>query len=98
MGYRVDYQPVKKVRGVEKRTSRLPAMIGLCLLLFLLLVGEFWPRGAEVLRNLVVPGDPAVTVAALEDFALELKAGEALPSALEGFCRRIIREAEIDSD
>jgi len=98
MGYRVEYQSVRKVRGVEKRTSSLPALIGLCLMLFLLLVGSCWPRGAQVLRGLVMPGNPSVTAAALEDFALELKAGEALPSALEGFCRRVIQEAEVDLD
>ena len=96
MGYRVDYQPVNKVRGLEKRTARAPALAALCLVLFCLLVNSIWPRGAEVMRELLIPGNPAVTVAALEDFAEELKAGEALPSALEGFCRKVIREAELD--
>lgn len=97
MGYRVDYQPVKKVRGVEKRTARLPALIAVCLVLFLLLVNCTWPRGAQVLRGLFFPGDAAATAAALEDFAMELKAGEELPSALESFCRSVIREAELAS-
>lgn len=96
MGYRVEYQQVKKVRGVEKRTSRVAALTALCLLLFLLLVNGFWPRGAEVLRDFLLPGDAAVTAAALEDLALELQTGEELSGALEHFCQKVISEAELD--
>lgn len=98
MGYRVEYQPVKKVRGAEKKTSRAAALTALCLVLFVLLVNGFWPRGQAVLRQLLVPGDAAVTVAALEDLAQELRSGEALPSALESFCRKVTREALVDPD
>lgn len=98
MGYRVDYQPVKKVRGLEKRTARAPALAALGLILFCLLVNCVWPRGAEVVREILIPGDTAVTVAALEEFAAELEAGEELSSALQTFCRRVIREAELDPD
>lgn len=98
MGYRVEYQQVKKARRGEKRTSRLAALTVLCLFLFLLLVNGFWPRGAEALRDLLLPGDAAVTVAALEDLALELRTGEELSSALENFCRKVVSEAELGSD
>lgn len=98
MGYRVDYQPVKKVRGVEKRTARGPALTALFLLTFLLLVNSTWPRGAEVLRGLLFSGDAAVTAAALDDLAAELRSGEELDSALESFCRKVIQEAEFDSN
>lgn len=98
MGYRVDYQPIKKVRGAEKRKSGIPALTALCLLVFLLLVNSCWPRGARVLRSLLLPGDAAVTVAALEDFAVELGAGDSFPGAFENFCRRVIQGAEIDPD
>lgn len=96
MGYRVDYQPVKKVRGLGKRTARAPALAALFLILFCLLVNSVWPRGAEMLRELLIPGDAAVTVAALEAFTTELEAGETLSGALEGFCRKVIQEAALD--
>lgn len=96
MGYRVDYQPIRKVRGAEKRKARVTALTALCLVLFVLLVNSMWPRGAEVLRGMFFPGDAAVTVSALEDLAVELKAGEELTSAFETFCRKVIREAEVD--
>lgn len=96
MGYRVEYRPVKKVRRVEKRTVRLPALTGLCLLLFVFLVSSFWPRGAEVMRGLVFSGDVAVTAAALEEMAGELRAGAGLSDAVETFCQKIIQGARLD--
>lgn len=92
MSYRIDYQPMKKVRGLEKRTAPRSALAALCFLLFLVLTLSFWPRGAEALRALVIPGDAAVTVAALEDLAVDLRAGENVQSALEGFCRQVAGE------
>lgn len=98
MGYRVDYQPVKKVRGVEKRRIGVPALTGLFLLLFILLINSVWPRGAEVLRGLLFSGDISVATAALEDMAVELRSGEELSSAVETFCKKVIQEAEIAAD
>lgn len=97
MGYRVEYRPVKKVRRMEKRTVRLPALTALFFLLFLLLVNSIWPRGTEVLRGLAFSGDAAVTADALDVLAMELRAGEALPSALETFCRKVMGENGIVS-
>lgn len=97
MGYRIEYQPVKKVRNAEKRISRIPALTALFLLLFFLLVSSFWPRGRELMRELIIPGDPDVTVAALEVFAQELHGGEELSSAFESFCRRILTGESYDS-
>jgi len=92
MSYRVEYQPAGQAK---KGGSRLIALTALCLLLFLLLLNGFWPRGAQVLREWVLPGDAAVTAAALEELAVELKSGEPISGALEDFCRRVMAEAEI---
>ena len=97
MGYRVEYGPVKKVRGLEKRVSRRSALTGLCLLLFVLLVCTCWPEGAEALRKLVFPGDPAVTAAALEALTCELRSGEAVSDSLRNFCLQILEGAELGS-
>lgn len=93
MGYRVEYQ-AGKVENREVHPGRFPVMLGACLLAFLLLVNGLWPRGGQVLRELLLPGNPAVTVAALEDFAQELKAGETLESALESFCRKVFDDGK----
>lgn len=90
MGYRITYEPVKKVRGAEKRHSSTAALAGLFFLVFLLLVNLFWPQGAQTLRELILPGDGAVTAAALEEFAEDLGSGLPIAAAAEDFCRRII--------
>ena len=93
MGYRVEYQ-MEKTKKTDARPGRFPVMLGACLLVFLLLVSGLWPRGGEVLRGVLLPGNPSVTVAALEDFAQDLKAGETLESALESFCRKVIDDGK----
>lgn len=93
MGYRIEYQPVKKVRGIEKRTSKIPALTALFFLLFFFLVFSFWPDGAHILREILIPGDPDVTVMALETFAQDLRTGGTFSDAFEVFCRRILTEA-----
>lgn len=87
MPYRIDYGPMKKVRGAEKRRSPRAALGALCLLILLGLA--LWPRGARALRAVLIPGDPAVTVAALENLAGELRSGADVQEALEAFCAQV---------
>lgn len=94
MGYRVEYCPVKKVRGAKKRVSRKVMLTALCLLLFCTLVGILWPEGTEVLRLFLFPGDPAVTVAALEELTAELRTGVPLSDSFRIFCLRIMEGSE----
>lgn len=98
LGYRVEYGSVKKVRGLEKRFSRVSALTALCILLFCILVGTFWPKGRDVLRSLVFPGDPVVTAAAFEDMAEQLREGENLSDALHAFCAQVLEGAALDTD
>lgn len=89
MAYRIDYQATKKVRGLEKRTAAGPALGAACLLISLLAGAALWPRGVGVLRELLIPGDPAVTVAALEALAEDLHNGESVQGALTDFCTQV---------
>lgn len=93
MGYRVEYAPIRKVRGAERKISRVSALTGVWLLFFILLVNGFWPRGAMVMRDLLMPVDTA----ALETLASDLRAGAQLDEAVEGFCREIIADAQLDT-
>ena len=95
MGYRIDYGPVKKVRGVEKRTSRLAALTGMFLLLFVITVCCFWPEGTAVLRDWFLPGDPVVTAAAMEELTDSLRTGEGIGESLRAFCARILEGAAL---
>ena len=60
---------------------------------FLLIAVGFWASGAQVLRNLLLPGDSAVTAAAWAELTRELHAGAPVGSAVENFCREIFANA-----
>ena len=83
MAYEIHYGPEKKRRGGGA------VFLAILLVLAFLAVGILWPEGAERLRDFLTPGDPAVTTAALEDFAQELREGEPVMEALKGLARRI---------
>ena len=89
MGYRVRYQAIRKIRAVEKRKARRTALTALCLLLFIILVNLFWPEGSTYIRQLFIPGDASVTVAAMESLAENLEMGEGIWSAMEKFIREV---------
>lgn len=94
MGYRVEYGSAGKTsRRKREEKQRLPKLTAAFLLAFLLLVNGFWPRGREMLREILWPGDAVVTAAALEAFAQELREGEPVGMAVESFCRSIVGEA-----
>lgn len=93
MGYRVEYQE-GKVDEREVHPGRFPVLLGACLLAFLVLVNSLWPQGWRTLRQWLIPGNPVVTVAALENFAEELKAGQPISDSLERFCKRILDDGK----
>ena len=97
MGYRIDYGPVKRVRGLEKRTSGLAALTGLFFLLFVITVCCFWPEGVAELRQILLPGDPAVTTSAMEELADSLRTGEMIFDSLRAFCARVLEGAAVGS-
>ena len=80
MGYRVEYQ-AGKVDEREVHPGRFPVLLGACLLAFLVLVNSLWPQGWRTLRQWLIPGNPVVTVAALENFAEEKL--RVIPRAIE---------------
>lgn len=89
MAYRIEYPTTKKVRGAEKRREPVSSLIALSFMIFLMLVSALWPSGAQTLRELLIPGNTAVTAAALEDLATDLRGGEGVQEALESFCRQV---------
>lgn len=94
MGYRIEYEP--SYGPGKRRTPKLAVLTALCMLLFLLLVNTFWIQGKQALRELLLPGDAAVTASALEDLARDLREGENLSFALGSFCKKVIEEAKLD--
>lgn len=95
MGYRIDYPQGSKTQRQKAPSSRVIPFTILFFLLFLLCTIRFWQQGAETLREFLLPGDPVVTAAALQDFTQALKAGESLSHAFTVFCQQVIDGAGI---
>lgn len=97
MGYRIFYGPAMKAHGAQKRISRVASLTGLFFLMFLIALCCFWPEGVSALRRLALPGDPAVTVVAMDELTDSLRMGEKVWDSLESFCIRILEGAALDS-
>lgn len=88
LGYRIEYEQTnRKLHDIEKKKFRLPimAVCGVVLVGMLLI-----PKGREVLWDWILPGDSAVTTAALEGLAENLRVGNSFDDAVMVFCQEII--------
>lgn len=90
MGYRIDYQPIKKVRNVHKRISQRASFTMLFLTLFLLSVHFLWDDGRIVLQRLLLPKESGAAAEAFEVFAYALKSGTNTYEAMQGFLQMIL--------
>lgn len=96
MAYRIVYEETKeKKKRRDKPFLPVPLMSLLIFLVFLMMVGTFWPEGAGIIRKALIPGDPDKTIQALTVMSQELRSGAPLGDAVESFCQGILTEAEI---
>ena len=93
MSYCIEYTSGTK-RKYPKKTKKFPGKVkilwftaALCVALLLI------PGVGDALKRLLLPGDPAVTEAAIISMAERLGAGERLYDAVTVFCREIIQGA-----
>lgn len=92
MGYRIEYDIGTGSYEVRKSISgRLGLLTSICFGLFLLLSSWFWPEGIAFIRDLVIPGDDAVTIQAFQNLTQELGGGAGIREAVAAFCNEVIR-------
>ena len=95
MSYRIEYGPAIPQQYIRKRSPiRLQTMTAACLLLFSLLVRQFFPTGVQELRRVLLPDVPTVTQQALDALMGNLRNGEPLGDAFTAFCAYIIDHDE----
>ena len=89
MGYRIIYgkNAERKEPGRGVRRFLLTGCFFLC---FLWMVSVFWPEGRELLKILLIPGDPEETMRAAEVFAQELGSGFSITDAARNFCVAVL--------
>lgn len=89
MSYRIQYDTKK--HPWQKRLKRLKYVLPVGIIcLSLLTLGYF---GMDKLQFLL-PGEPSVTAAALDNMANSLQEGETLQEAITAFCREILDNAQ----
>ena len=91
MSYRIEYGPaIPSQHTTRKYTARLRILTAVFLLIFVFLVRQYFPTGAENLRQFLLPGAPGVTQTALDQLMEQLRDGQSLGQALTAFCTYIV--------
>lgn len=91
MGYKIMYASF----GEEKKQPKemgLRNKVTAVVLIAVLLLGAMTVKnkGLRWVKDYLLPGDPAVTAAALEDMVTDLKEGDSFYNAVTAFCREIV--------
>lgn len=93
MGYRICYDCAGKYAvGKRKRYNGLLAAFLVVLLVFGAAAVKL--AGLEWVQEVLLPGDAAVTAAALDGFVQNIKGGETLADAITAFCQEILNGAK----
>ena len=92
MSYRIEYGPAGKNPGIRKSKRVLFALL---IVFVLLAAGVRIADSSGKLWYWLLPGDPAVTEAALLGLVSDIQSGETFPQAVVAFCRTVLNGAEI---
>lgn len=91
MAYRIEYDSFNQKFEISSPVrSRFPGLLIGAVTAFFLITATFWPEGWSALRDIMIPGDDAVTLQALECMSDNLRSGMALEDAITSFCREVI--------
>ena len=92
MGYRIEYEKIGKVPD-RKGKSRTGVIVGVLVMLLILGAVTVKAIGLEWVQEVLLPGDPDVTAAALEGMVEDLRNGSGIVEAFKAFCEEIIQNA-----
>lgn len=90
MSYRIFYRPVKRLRSPARYRNRRLALTGLFLLLFPLFADRYMPRCMELIQAFLIPGEDAVTAAAIDGLCRDLRSESSLIRILEDFLQKLL--------
>ena len=96
MGYKIQYDSnsLKKYPKVYNKTVNRKR-IWITALIILLIIGIVPLYRSGLLKELLIPGDVAITEAAAEMLAENLKGGMPVEEAIRVFCREIIANGPV---
>lgn len=94
MKYRIEYDRGRaKKRLIRISKAKKWSILSACAALIVFGV-LLWPAGRIYLRDLLLPGDGAVTDHALQGLVADLRHGHSMSDAVEVFCKEIIDGVE----
>ncbi len=94
MSYRIDYGSTGDQRKPLKPTQKHGAIAAvICIIALVAGAISIKHTGLTWVQEVLLPGDPAVTAAALENMVESIKDGSSLAAAVTAFCQEIINHA-----
>lgn len=91
MGYRIEYdQGTERYEVMQDNPWRVWILTAICFGIFMMLSNWFWPEGSAFIRDILIPGDDAVTVQAFTNMTEELRSGTAVKEAVTAFCNEVL--------
>ena len=92
MAYEIRYDSVKAPATITKTPRGWVAAVGIVLLI----VGAMYLKSNWLpwVQDVLLPGDPAVTAAALDEMVEGLKRRQGVMDAVTAFCREILAHAQ----
>lgn len=96
MGYRIVYESaiVKKTKIRRVTSPKQYIIIGSLVLLMLLSICWLGWNKTNI-RRYLLPGDPDITGAAIEELIEEIRSGTSVTDAVSAFCKEIVDHAEL---
>lgn len=94
MGYRIEYGSQGALRKPLK-PKRAYSAIAATVCVLALVAGAIAVKHTSLtwVQEVLLPGDPAVTAAALENMVDNIKQGDSIAEAVTAFCREIVEHA-----
>ncbi len=95
MGYHMDYEQIGQTRPQPTEKHRVSGVIAV-VLICVLVMGAVAIKtvGLPWVETFLIPGDPEVTQAALQDMVSNLQEGQSIGEAVTAFCREIVENAK----
>ena len=92
MAYRIDYNIIGKF-PMNKKKNWTGVIAGI--LVVALIIGAITVKmaGLPWVREVLIPGDPVITAAALDGMVEDLRNGDSIIEAITAFCREIMKHA-----
>ena len=94
VGYCIEYEGAEHYSFSSNRKNGLRRKICLAVVAIALAVSVIFPAAKEKLVSLLIPGNDAVTIQAVEELVTDLQSGDSTKDALTAFCRTVIENGQ----